>query len=614
MKRTVLFVALAAVAAVSAPSSFAASFTYHGVLQDAGKPAQGKYDIELTLYASPNGGSVIGGPLALYGVDVNDGSFATEADFGPLAKSFKNAYVGVKVRSSGTGEFTPLGNLEAVVDTNSSCPGSWSLDGNAGNPSGSYLGTADTQPLVFKASGAQIVRSDLVGGGAIPRWLGGGSENGSSTGGQAGFIGNGGSNTDLSKRNQVGNFSAVVGGMQNSAGYSAANGFTFIGGGDTNTANVDYGVIDGGTSNTVSANYGTIGGGQGNAVTAVGGTVPGGQINFAGGVNSFAAGNGAVAAFANSFVWSDGSTQFGDSAAKQFDIQAAGGVAINGTPKNNATELTIYSPDYPNIFLGTEGKIGGILLSANPASSASANNAAFAIDLYDGTNQSRKFYVDNGGVIVNDPAGIPAGVSSGNVALSVVHSASITSSLLDMYGQTSDSSYYELSATDKFIVAQYIPGSAYNQRLIIAANGDLTVSANAFKPGGGSWSATSDRRIKQDVAPIRDAVDTIMKLRPVNFRYTPEYRAMEGGLEDKSYAGFIAQEYRDVFPEAVTQTSRRVPGAAASDPTILALDPNPAIITAVAAVQELATENAELHHQVDELSARLTRLEARKGN
>ena len=32
-----------------------------------------------------------------------------------------------------------------------------------------------------------------------------------------------------------------------------------------------------------------------------------------------------------------------------------------------------------------------------------------------------------------------------------------------------------------------------------------------------------------------------------NVRYTPEYRALEGGLDDKSYAGFLAQEYREVF-------------------------------------------------------------------
>ncbi len=157
MKHTLLFAALMAAAAVSAPA-FAASFTYHGVLQDAGRPAQGKYDIELTLYASPDGGSVVGGPLTMYGVEVTEGSFATEADFGPLAKSFKNAYVGVKVRNAGGGEFVSLGTTPAQVDTNSSCPGSWSLDGNAGNPAGTYLGTADNSAVIVKADGVQAAR------------------------------------------------------------------------------------------------------------------------------------------------------------------------------------------------------------------------------------------------------------------------------------------------------------------------------------------------------------------------------------------------------------------------------------------------------------------------
>ena len=157
MKRALLFVALAA-AAVSAQPTFGASFTYHGVLQDGGKPAQGKYDIEMTLYASPNGGSAIAGPVTIYGVDVNEGSFATEADFGPLTKGAKGAYVGVKVRGAGTGDFTPLSNLEAVTDTNSSCPGSWALDGNAGNPAGSYLGTADNSAVIVKADGVQAAR------------------------------------------------------------------------------------------------------------------------------------------------------------------------------------------------------------------------------------------------------------------------------------------------------------------------------------------------------------------------------------------------------------------------------------------------------------------------
>jgi hypothetical protein len=65
----------------------AATFNYHGTLQDGGRPAEGEYDIELTLYSSVSGGSTIGGPLVLYQVPVHAGAFNTQADFGPVSVS-----------------------------------------------------------------------------------------------------------------------------------------------------------------------------------------------------------------------------------------------------------------------------------------------------------------------------------------------------------------------------------------------------------------------------------------------------------------------------------------------------------------------------------------------
>jgi hypothetical protein len=68
MKRALLSAALVAALIFGAGAIHAASFTYHGSLQDSGKPAEGSYDIELTLYSSPSGGSVIGGPLVMHKV------------------------------------------------------------------------------------------------------------------------------------------------------------------------------------------------------------------------------------------------------------------------------------------------------------------------------------------------------------------------------------------------------------------------------------------------------------------------------------------------------------------------------------------------------------------
>ena len=53
MKRTLLSAALFAAIAFSIGPAQAASFSYHGNLQDAGKPAEGSYDLELTLYSAP---------------------------------------------------------------------------------------------------------------------------------------------------------------------------------------------------------------------------------------------------------------------------------------------------------------------------------------------------------------------------------------------------------------------------------------------------------------------------------------------------------------------------------------------------------------------------------
>jgi hypothetical protein len=154
-------------------------------------------------------------------------------------------------------------------------------------------------------------------------------------------------------------------------------------------------------------------------------------------------------------------------------------------------------------------------------------------------------------------------------------------------------------------------GSGYSQYLGVDASGNLTIAgANATKAGGsGTWITSSDRRIKQDIHPIADAIETVLKLRPVSFHYTPEYRATENNFADKPYMGFIAQEFREVFPDAVSSTGKPVPGAPAGDMPILAVDTDPALITTVAAVQELAVESFDRDDQIAKLRAENAQLQ-----
>lgn len=153
MNRLTLCVALAAAMGMGGSMAHADSFTYHGTLQDSGRPANGTYDLQLTLYSRQTGGSVIAGPVNLFGVPVHNGAFSTMVDFGQSsATSASQGWVDVKVKPAGSSDFVTL-DSRSPVEPEGGCPGSWTLDGNAGIPAGSYLGTSDANDVLIEANG-----------------------------------------------------------------------------------------------------------------------------------------------------------------------------------------------------------------------------------------------------------------------------------------------------------------------------------------------------------------------------------------------------------------------------------------------------------------------------
>ena len=138
-----------------------------------------------------------------------------------------------------------------------------------------------------------------------------------------------------------------------------------------------------------------------------------------------------------------------------------------------------------------------------------------------------------------------------------------------------------------------------------AAN-ELEVGGNASKGTAGNWLANSDRRIKTKIRDIPSARETVMKLRPVRFRYTDEWRQRNPSIEDRDYHNFIAQEYREVFPHAVKGSGEYLE----KDPQeILQLDTHDAQIVTVKAVQELIQENKSLRAELNELKVAVAQLQ-----
>ncbi|MCF8235786.1 MAG: tail fiber domain-containing protein [Bacteroidales bacterium] len=115
----------------------------------------------------------------------------------------------------------------------------------------------------------------------------------------------------------------------------------------------------------------------------------------------------------------------------------------------------------------------------------------------------------------------------------------------------------------------------------------MEVNGTASKTTAGDWAANSDRRIKTDIVNIDGALETIMQLRPVKFKYTDEWMERNPGIESKYYYNFIAQEYREVFPESVKGSGEYIEG---DQDEVLQIDTYHAQVVAIKAIQEQQLE------------------------
>jgi len=82
----------------------------------------------------------------------------------------------------------------------------------------------------------------------------------------------------------------------------------------------------------------------------------------------------------------------------------------------------------------------------------------------------------------------------------------------------------------------------------------LTVNGNASKPGGGSWLAFSDERLKNIKGRFNNGLKAVMKLQPLRYEYKKDNAV--GLKSDGEHVGFSAQAVEKIIPEAVTKTEQ----------------------------------------------------------
>ena len=409
-------------------SAQAAPWTYRGTLNDGGVPANGRYDLRLSLLDA-RGAKSLAYPLTFSDVEVRNGAFAVDVDFGLDLSQFGALKLRTEVAQGGSG-FVALGEPQAF-DAKAALAGvCWDTTGNSGQVAGTnFLGNTDAVPLDLRSSNKRVARLWKPTASSTNVLLGG-STNAITAGAIGASILGGGQDDPMSSApNTVSeHYGTIGGGLNNHVGNDDGDPvnaqFATVAGGFGNYA-YDYGsVVGGGYGNGAGGSlsgYGTVGGGGSNSAAGDFSTVPGGLSNRADGDYGFAAGRGAfvrgpvdtgedpaecgggTCGDEGTFVWSDSRVPgFKSSGPNQFLIRADGGFHLNdSTPASNNDDVTL-------------------------AARAISGDADFDLRLVTRSGKEYLAYVlDSSGTLLLNPIGLSAGSSR----LSVVGGAGGTASL-----------------------------------------------------------------------------------------------------------------------------------------------------------------------------------------
>lgn len=128
---------------------------------------------------------------------------------------------------------------------------------------------------------------------------------------------------------------------------------------------------------------------------------------------------------------------------------------------------------------------------------------------------------------------------------------------------------------------------------------NLHVNGTAAKPGGGSWTAASDRRLKQNIEEFQQGIEVLEKIRPVSFRYNGK----AGLPTDKKFVGVVAQDMQKILPASVGEFTFQNENG--SQEKYLDFDATALTYILVNATKELKKENELLKEENKEIRQEL---------
>ena len=561
--------ALALVSLLAAGVTQADTFTYSGRLDEHGAPADGRYDLKLSVHANTGQGYALVKPLEFKGVDVIEGDFRVEFDLPP---GYDDAEVELAIRPAGSTGWVALPGRTKAFNTPAAVGQCWSTTGDSGsNPAINFLGTTDAQPLVLRTQNVQSLRMEpstvLSGGNPITsNTVAGSSANVVDSGVRGVAIGGGGApaNSDPDIDNEGPNvvadhYSVIGGGARNLAGDQAGtrsdSAFATVAGGLMNTASGLASSVGGGLQNRTTQAEATIAGGSRNSANGAASAVAGGGANDARGVRSFVAGGSFNCAGAD----------FSFAAGRQAKVRP-------GADPNQSNPNTACSglPNYP----GGGGDSGTFVWAdGQDAPFVSSGINQFLIRADGGL-----FLNTNSRVLSGDDVIIRARQNSGDSDVDLRLQTRAGKNLLMFVSEATGGLI--LNPTDL---------TSGSSRLIV--NGGS--GGGASLSNGGTWTNASSRSFKEGFAAVDplDVLERLLDLPISTWTYT--------GSAEGLHLGPVAEDFKQAF------------GLAGDGTSIATVDADGVALAAIQGLNaKLEAQNARLLSQNEALLARLEALEA----
>ena len=404
-------------------------------------------------------------------------------------------------------------------------------------------GDASINGLTVGEGGGSVATNTVVGAGALA--LNSTGTNNTAIGGSALSVTTVGRNTAI----------GYVAGLATTTGHITAVGAYALYSNTTGNSNVAVG----GNNESASAALQTNTTGSNN--TAVG--VSALQASTTGG-NNTAIGKDAL--YAN--------TTASDNTAVGYQAGYANTTGVNNTTLGSTAGSSLTTQSYNTIIgaragastTGTQNTFIGEA-SGQAVTSGTRNTI---LGRYDGNSGGLDIRTASNYIVLSDGDGNPRGIFTNNGYL-CIGGATTTTYSESLRINTANQQGIHINDTTS--------SSSINYQYFTKGSGPTNVGAIYYNGSVMAYQTTSDYRLKENVAPITNALNKIALLNPVTYRWKDNQQSGEG---------FIAHELQEHFPDAVSGTKDEVDEN--GNPKYQGMDASVLIGTMVKAIQELKAE------------------------